>query len=338
MNDPKGEGKVDLKTILACILILPALLAVHEKGAAGTAPRDTSFTVYGAYIKESRKYPFIRIVKPLLPEGVKADTNVVYASYGERALCMDVFYPADERGGTFPAVILVHGGAWRSGDRSQQIPMAERLAAEGYVSAAVEYRLSGEARFPAAVFDLKAAVRFIRANALKYRVDPGRIAVLGCSAGGQLAALVGITNGRMEFEGGGGHPDESSGVQAIVDVDGVLDMTAPDSKKYDDDPQKPSAAALWLGGSYKTMPDRWKEASPLFYVDPKSPPILFVNSSQPRFHAGRDEMIERLRTFGIKYEMCTMPDTPHPFWLFHPWFEKTLERIVHFLDSVFDKK
>jgi hypothetical protein len=91
---------MDLKTILACVLMWPASPVQPGTGTEGAAPRDTSFTATSAYIKESRKYPFIRIVKPRHPKGVKVDTSVVYAAYGERTLCMDVFYPAAGGDGT----------------------------------------------------------------------------------------------------------------------------------------------------------------------------------------------------------------------------------------------
>jgi pectinesterase len=307
----------------------------QQKDSTVLIPRDTSFTVYSAYGKAREQYPFISIVKPELREGVVADENGVYSKIGKRELHLDLFYPVEQKAQTYPGVILVHGGGWRSGDKSQSVPMAQWLAARGYVTAAVEYRLSTEALYPAAVHDLKAAIRWMRANAARYKINPAKIAALGCSAGGQLVALLGTTNGLEKFEGTGGHANYSSGVQAVVDIDGILDFTKPESRLYDDDPKKPSAAAYWFGGSYREKPELWKDASSLFYVNEKTAPIIFINSSLPRFHAGRDEMIEKLEALGIYYEVHTIPDTPHPFWLFHPWFEKTCELVVGFLDKVF---
>ncbi len=324
-----------MKKAFLLLFISASVASGRQKDSTAIILRDTSFTVYSAYIKAREQYPFISTVKPELPEGVVADDNIVYSKIGKRELHIDLFYPAEQKAQTYPGVILVHGGGWRSGDKSQSVPMAQRLAARGYVTAAVEYRLSTEALYPAAVYDLKAAIRWMRANAIKYKIDPEKIAALGCSAGGQLVALLGATNGLEKFEGPGGHQNYSSDVQAVVDIDGILDFTKPESRLYDDNPKKPSAAAYWFGGSYREKPELWKDASSLFYVNEKTAPIVFINSSLPRFHAGRDEMIEKLKALGIYYEVHTIPDTPHPFWLFHPWFEKTCELVVNFLDNVF---
>jgi len=324
-----------VKNAFLFLLVIASVAAAQEKDSAGAIARDTSFTIYSAYIKAREQYPFISIVKSELPKGVVAEENVVYSKIGKRGLHLDLFYPAEQKAQTYPGVILVHGGGWRSGDMSQAAPMAQRLAARGYVTAAVEYRLSTEALYPAAVHDLKAAIRWMRANASKYKINPDNIAALGCSAGGQLVALLGATNGLAKFEGTGGHANYSSDVQAVVDIDGILDFTKPESRLYDNDPKKPSAAAYWFGGSYQEKPELWKDASSLFYVNEKTAPISFINSSLPRFHAGRDEMIEKLKVLGIYYEVHTLPDTPHPFWLFHPWFEKTCELVVNFLDKIF---
>ena len=312
-------------------LILLCLVSYFLNAQDNILQRDTSFTVYSAFEKESKKYPFIKIVKPELPQGVVAEWNVVYKSYKERQLHLDIFRP--ENRNKYPAVLLIHGGGWSSGNKSHLVPLAQKLASHGYVTASAEYRLSPEAKYPAAIYDIKSAVRWLRANAGNYNIDTNKIAILGCSAGGHLAALVGTTNGLFEFEGKAGNIDHSSYVQAIVDIDGVLDFTDPNESGKDNDPLKPSAGKKWLGYSYKDNPDIWIEVSPLTYVGKDTPPIGFINSSLERFHAGRDEMIEILKKYKIYYEVYTIPDTPHPFWLFHPWFQQTFEFVISFLDK-----
>jgi pectinesterase len=325
-----------LKIVLSVLCLLPTFVCSQTKETLAI-PRDTSFTVYGSFKKERGKYPFISIVRPQLPDGVATDENVVYVEHGNRQLHLDIFYPANKVAGPYPGVILIHGGGWRSGDRSHQVPMAQQLAARGYVAAAVEYRLSPEAGYPAAIHDIKAAIRWLRENADKYHIDSGKIAVSGCSAGGQIASLIGVTNGLVKFEGLEA-PDFSSDVQAIVNIDGLLDFTSVEARSFEDVPDKPSSAGNWFGGRYREKPDLWKEASPIYYASEKTPPIIFINSSIPRFHVGRDEMIEKLEKIGVYYEVHTLPDTPHPFWLFHPWFETTVELVDNFLKQVFKKQ
>jgi pectinesterase len=217
-----------------------------------------------------------------------------------------------------------------------EIPLAARLAARGFVTATVEYRLSPEARYPAAVRDLKAAVRWLRASADRFHIDTTRIGVCGGSAGGHLAAFLGATNGNPYYEEGGEKEEHSSDVQAVVDIDGPLDLTRPEESGKDVDPQRPSAGMRWIGFSFKERPDLWREASPLAHTSAQTVPIAFINSSIERFHVGRDEMMEILKASNIYSEVHTIPNTPHPFWLFHPWFEETATHVEAFFARVLD--
>jgi PelA/Pel-15E family pectate lyase len=306
--------------------------AVTQMGnVSSSIKRDTSFSVSNEYEKLKKQFPFIRVAKSRLPKNVIAVENLVYATYGHRELLLDLFLPKGGVRQKRPAVILIHGGGWASGDRMQQVPLAHRLAAHGYITATVEYRLSPEAKYPAAVHDLKAVVRWLRAHAGKYDIDPDRIAALGCSAGGHLAAFLGATNGVEKFEGSAGNAEFSSSVQAVVDVDGVLDLTHPSESGKDTNVAKPSVGKRWLGASYKENPLIWIEASPLTHVSSMSAPILFINSSIDRFHAGRDTMIAKLKRFNIARDVHTISNTPHPFWLFHPWFERMVRLTIDFL-------
>ena len=297
----------------------------------GGIPRDTSFTVYSAADKIKEQYPQAQLVLPDLPPGVEVKSDLIYARYGQRALHLDLFRSANKE--FLPAVILIHGGGWRTGDRSQGIPIAQRLAARGYVAVTVEYRLSIEALYPAAVHDLKAVIRWLRAHGAEHLIDTTRIVALGCSAGGQLAALLGTTNGDSKFEGSGGNSDRSSDIQAVVDIDGILDFTDPAESGKDTIPGKPSAGSYWFGGPLREKRDLWIEASPLNHVSAKSAPIAFINSSLERFHAGRDGMIAKLNALNIYSEVHTIPDTPHPFWFFQPWFGPTCEFAIAFLNK-----
>jgi acetyl esterase/lipase len=304
------------------------LILFPTVASAQQIPRDTSFTVYSAFMKEKKNFPEIEIAEPKLPKGVLAKEDVVFSSPGKRDLHLDVFYPAEKSKKGYPGVILIFGGGWKSGEKSMSVPMAQQIAAKGYVTAAVEYRLSPEIQYPAAVHDVKAAIRFMRAHAADYNLDKSKIAVHGVSAGGQLAALVGTTNGVKKLEGIEGYTEQSSDVQAIIDIDGVLAFKHPESAEG-------QVAGEWLGGTYEQKPQIWEEASALTHAGKNTPPILFINSSLPRFHAGRDDMIKKLNAHGIYSEVHSFPNTPHPFWLFHPWFEPTVNYTIEFLDKVF---
>jgi len=336
-----SRAKRRIKIISLLFILITSALPAQELSEYASVPIDTYYTVNSVYKKLRVDYPFIEIVSPTLPKGVSVEKDLVYVSYGKRELHLDLFHPRNPTQTPRPAVILVHGGGWRSGTKSLLIPLTQQIAARGYIAATVEYRLSPEAKYPAAVYDLKAAVRWMRENAATYQADPARIAILGCSSSGQLASLIGVTNGIIKFSGdslqrsvnGTGVADR---VQAIVNIDGILDFTSEQARKFEDDPSKnPSSAGAWFGGRYDEKPHLWKEASPLNYVNHKTPPILFINSDVPRFHVGREEMIERLNQFNIYSEVHTIPSTPHSFWLFHPWFAQTLQYTLEFLDKCF---
>ncbi|MEO5912010.1 MAG: alpha/beta hydrolase [Pelobium sp.] len=308
------------------ILVFLLICTVRLGFAQVQIPRDTSFTTYSAFIKARKQYPKIEIANPTLAKGTLEQHDIVYREIGSRKLLLDIVYPKTKKE-KYPVVVLLFGGGWKSGDKSMCQAQARVLAANGYVAVSVEYRLSLEAKYPAAVQDVKEAIRWVRASTKEYPIDPYHIAVLGVSAGGQLAALVGNTAGDRKYLSGK-NIYLSDDIQAIIDIDGVLAFHHPESSEG-------TVAAEWLGGTYTENPEIWDEASAFFHVTSQSPPILFINSSSPRFHAGRDDMIKKLNEFNIYSEVHEFPDTPHPFWLFHPWFNPTMDYILKFLDNIF---
>ncbi|WP_291856260.1 alpha/beta hydrolase [Marinilabilia sp.] len=320
-----------------CILLL-IVFSVNATAQNKTIPRDTTFTFHSAYNKIKNVYPVAQIVTENLPDGVVEHRDLVYATlkdtpYGDRDLHMDLFRPEGSK--KLPALILIHGGGWSSGDKSMEIPLAQQIAARGYVTITVEYQLSPEALYPAAVHNIKAALRWTRAHATEYDIDPEKIAISGSSAGGQLAALIGLTPGVEKFEGNQGYNKDSTTVQAIIVVDGSMNFLAPLS--LNKPRNRNSADVIWLNGFYHEKPQVWKEASPIFYAGKNAPPMLFLNSGFPRFHSGQDELIGILNQHSIYNEVHTFPVKVHPFWLFYPWFEPTVELMSNFLDRTLKK-
>jgi pectinesterase len=326
-----------LTTLLAALCLASSIVAQQStppldkataREQAALPPGYTVFSVDTAERGLLKKYPYIKRLATDLPAGVKAQPGLVYAHYGTRQMHLDLFQPSGK--GPFPTVILVHGGAWITGNHAMENPFAMALAKRGYVAATIEYRLSNEAKYPAAIHDLKASMRWLRANARRYHIDPHRIAAVGASAGGHLVALLGATNGLPHFEGDGGNAKASSVVQSVVDIDGPVTFIDPGNIAKELKGPYDTNTRL-IGGAYAEKPDVWREASPITHVNRNSAPVLFINSSGDRPFQQREEMSAKLKALGIESEIVVIPDTPHPFWLFHPWFEPTLQYVDEFL-------
>jgi acetyl esterase/lipase len=210
-------------------------------------------------------------------QSVPTRKDVVYATVDGKALKLDLYMPANVK--TPYLVVWVHGGAWRSGNK-ESVPKG--FVENGFATASLDFRQSTEARFPAAVHDIKAAIRFLRAHALEYGYQPARIAIAGSSSGGHLATLVGVSNHNKELEGTvGDYPKESSTVQAIVDYFGATDLTTilAQSTPYGVNMRKP-ALELLLGASPEQLPELAKLASPITHIDKDDPPLLIFHGDQ----------------------------------------------------------
>ncbi|MCC6539291.1 MAG: alpha/beta hydrolase fold domain-containing protein [Bryobacterales bacterium] len=245
---------------------------------------------------------------PTVPDTVEALLNVEYSRVGE-PVAMDIYRPKTK--GPHPAVLAIHGGGFRGGRRQSYAALCIRLAERGYVAATASYRLSPKHQFPAALEDVKAAVRHLRANAAKYNVDASHIGVTGASAGGTLALLLGSLGGLPHYEGTGPHLDQSSKVQAVVNYFGATDFT----RIYDRGGDAADVLPLWLGGDQKHARRAHIESSALYWVTPASAPTLTV-------HGTRDPLVPydhglwittRLQEASVEAAMETMLDAGHGF-------------------------
>lgn len=288
---------------------------------------DTTYTVKSVYDKVKKDHPNISYVAARNYKSVKQKEEIIYKKIKDRTLHLDAYFPKSKKQN--PAIVIIHGGGWRSGNKSQMKTFAIEMASKNYSCFNIEFRLSLEAPYPAAIFDVKNAIQYIKKNARKFNVDTTKIAILGCSSGGQMAALVGTTNGKSAFEDNNNNYNKySSKVNAIVNIDGILAFKHPESIEG-------KVAGQWLGGSYEEIPTIWEQAAPLNQTDKNTPPILFINSSIPRFHAGRDDMIAILNKYGIYNEIQTLQNSPHSFWFLNPWFDETINYTSQFLNKVF---
>jgi len=211
-------------------------------------------------------------------EDYRVLSEISYATVGDTELFLDLYLPEDP--GQRPLIVWVHGGAWRSGSRAS-MPL-KWLLPHGFAVASVDYRLSPVARFPAQVHDCKAAIRFLRGRQKDYGYDATRIAVIGSSAGGHLAALIGTTNGHAELEGTvGDDVEQSSDVEAIVDNYGPTNFTTilKQSTPHGLSVRVP-ALQLLLGDQPENQVELARLASPVFHVDEDDPPILMLHGDQ----------------------------------------------------------
>ena len=321
------------KVSVNILSILISFYGFSQSTKGITGKPDTSYSLTSAYAGTIKSNPEARLVQEQ-PFAAGKEEGVVYCNIGNRKLLLDVFYPIRKLTNKRTAVIIVHGGGWRTGNRTLHYPLAQRLVALGYVCFTPEYRLSTEALYPAGVYDIKSVIRWVRKNAVKYNLDENKIAIAGHSAGGELAAMMGATNDIREFEGDGCNKNISSRVNAVIDMDGLVAFIHSESGEGDDS-KRTSAATNWFGYSKIENPELWKQGSPLTHVGPHAAPTLFINSNVERMHAGRDDYIKILYEYSIYSEIKAF-DAPHSFVLFEPWFTPVLNATHSFLKKVFN--
>lgn len=207
----------------------------------------------------------------------RPDETRVFAKIGEQELHLDLYRPIGDVKGV---IVWVHGGAWRAGSRAN--PSLKGLSAHGWVIASVDYRLSGVAPFPAQSHDVKAAIRYLRANADELSIPTTPFVVSGSSAGGHLAAIIGVTNNSKPHEGTvGGNLHQSSSIQAIVDLYGASNLTTilKQSTPHGLSVRQP-ALDLFIGGQPDDVPEAAKLASPVFHIDKDDPPLYLSHGDQ----------------------------------------------------------
>ena len=230
---------------------------------------------------------------------VEMREKIVYSKVGDRELLLDAFVP--KREGDLPAVLVVHGGAWRSGNRQQLRTYAKELAKRGIVCFAIDYRLAPEHKFPAQIEDCREAVKWIRANATEFKVDTERLGAIGYSAGGHLVCLLATTGEKPKEENG----NVDTRIKAAAAGGAPTDFRSfPDNGKW---------AEYWMGGDLRTCPDLFREASATAFVDKEDAPVFFFNGTVDKVVpiAWSQSCYDALKSIGVKTEMHTIEGAGH---------------------------
>ncbi len=243
---------------------------------------------------------------------------------------MDVYRPK-AGGDKLPACVLVHGGGWVAGDKERFTPLAIGLAQRGYVVANIEYRLGPVAKYPAAVQDCNLAVRYVRAEASRFGVDPNRIGAWGGSAGGHLVGMLAAAPTEQKFMTGDNR-NISAKVQATVVMAGPMELATEKSIENYRKQKEQSYGFQWIGKLYDDAPELYKEASPITYLSKDTGPILFLTGSLD--NPSRDTPpMDKLKALGVPTQQVILADGKHGCWMRAPWQEQCLDAVDTFFKS-----
>jgi acetyl esterase/lipase len=261
----------------------------------------------------------------------------IFAQPEGKKLGMTIYEAREPVPGQRPAMIMIHGGGWRFGPRWQQLWYCRQFARAGYVVMSIDYRLMPKWTFPYCLYDCKAAVRWLRAHAPEYQVDPNRIVAFGASAGGHLAALLAATNPQDGLEGPD-NPGPSSAIRAAASLYGVVDLTKYRELQRNWFDGKVLKGMLKFAGNEvaKDGQDPLAAASPITYAKPGMAPVFLAHGMSDRFvHAAQSVAFhERLRQLGVPTQLLTFPNRNHGFdYIHHKQRARMFAQMVAFLEE-----
>jgi acetyl esterase/lipase len=256
--------------------------------------------------------------KAALPPGFVAEYGIKYVPNGDAAQELDLYFPEKHGAKPLPLLVWIHGGGWMSGSKAQ-VPYLNQLR-RGYIVASIEYRFSQKALFPAQIQDCQAAIRWLRANARKYNIDPNHVGVGGASAGGHLAALVGTSGGKKIFSPIGGNEDQSDRVQAVCDIFGPTNSWTVIKQAEEDKNVKNifkwnqgDPYSKLIGGKLGQDKEKCDAVSPVKYVSKDSPPFLILHGDHDTLvpYAQSVELADLLAKAGVKVTLQRLPGAGH---------------------------
>ncbi len=321
-----------MKVIIKSVVLTVTLLIAMAIQAGELISVDDSYTISSRFESYRKQDPKLALPDVRFVQGQQILFDRVYRRLGKRELHLDVFKAADAKP-LHPGIVLVHGGGWRSGNKSHFYALANRLAQLGYVVILPEYRLSAEARYPAGLEDINHVIVWTKTHAAELGLDLNRLVLGGASSGGQMASLLAYTAEKPLYKAGVEAADTR--VAALIDLDGVLDFTDPLALASENKKGQQSAAALWLGGSYEQISEIWRTASAVSHVSTTSVPTLVISSGQLRFTTGKDALFSHLARLNIPTRYYQFDNIIHTYWLFEPYLTETVTQIDGFLQQVF---
>jgi acetyl esterase/lipase len=270
-------------------------------------------------------------------EDVIVHENITYGKGGETELKLDLARPVEA--GPFPAIVFIHGGGFYQGSRQAYQETIREAAKRGYVAATISYRLmqfdaeqkertTAEPNFPAQIHDAKAAIRWLRANADQYDVDPDRIGVTGASAGGHLSLLIGLSDAGADLEGDGGNPERSSRVQAVVNFFGPTDAATCYEVSSD-----PWIFRLFLSGTPQERLETYRIASPATYTSSDDPPVLTLHGDQDTLVPVSQAKLldDKMKKAGADHTLVVLKGQGHGFGGEHQ--AKAMKAMWNFFDQ-----
>ena len=286
--------------LFLCVLVLASVAFAQDKPATG---RGEPSAINPVPVSRKR-------IPPLVTAAAKIERDVVYGEVGDVELKLDIYHPKTPADGAQPVAVCVHGGGWTKGDKGLGAGMLAlpELLKRGYLVATINYRLAPEFKFPAQIEDVKCAIRYLRAHARELNLDPQRIGVWGGSAGGHLVALLGTTDEGAGFDTSGGWTNQSSRVQAVVDLFGPTDL-APRAGLGN------TRVGQAVFGAQSADDPILKRASPVTYVSNDDPPFLFLHGDHDLLVPLRQSQIlhERLTAAGVPSTLVVVTNAAHGF-------------------------
>ncbi|RBP35681.1 acetyl esterase/lipase [Roseimicrobium gellanilyticum] len=258
------------------------------------------------------------------PDTIQAELDITYGKTPEQELKLDIYRPK-AGGDKLPACLLVHGGGWVKGDKERFRPLAISLAEKGYVVANIEYRLGPVAKYPAAVQDCNLAVRFVRANASRFGIDPNRIGAWGGSAGGHLVGMMAAAPTHEKYLTGDLR-DVSAAVQASCVMAGPTDLTMEKFVEALRRAKEKSYAFQWLGKLYDDAPELYREASPITHFSKSTGPVLFLTGDLDNPERDAPGMA-KLKELGVPTKQVILKDARHGCWMQKPWHAQCVDAV-----------